>query len=116
MTIPAPLAIVPSVRPATRVAILTSGGDAPGMNAAIRAATLAGLDAGAVVLGVRHGFRGLLAGELAPLTAADVRAIHGRGGTILGSARCPELADRTVRDRARAVLAGVGVETLVVIG
>jgi len=99
-----------------RVAILTSGGDAPGMNAAIRAATVAAIEAGWGVVGVRHGFRGLCAGALAPLTLADVRAIQGRGGTVLGSARCPELADRVVRDHARDVLAAARVEAVIVIG
>jgi 6-phosphofructokinase 1 len=99
-----------------RVAILTSGGDAPGMNAALRAAALAALDAGWEVVGVNQGFRGLVDGSLRPLAAADVAPLLGRGGTFLGSARCPEMTERAVRVRARAVLAAASVDALVVIG
>jgi 6-phosphofructokinase 1 len=74
-----------------RLAVLTSGGDAPGMNAAIRAVTRMGLSLGWQVYGVRHGFSGLIKGELEPLGARDVGGIMQRGGTVLGSARCPEM-------------------------
>jgi 6-phosphofructokinase 1 len=99
-----------------RVAFLTSGGDAPGMNAALRAGVLAALEAGWVPIGIRTGFRGLIAGTLGPMGYSDVATIVSRGGTVLGSARCPELADPAVRIRGRAVLAAAGVEALVVIG
>ncbi|MCK6546989.1 ATP-dependent 6-phosphofructokinase [Myxococcota bacterium] len=99
-----------------RIAILTSGGDAPGMNAAIRAATMLGLSEGLEVHGVMMGYRGLVDDELRVLQAADVAGIIREGGTILGSARLPEFAERSVRDRARENLARRGIEGLIVIG
>jgi 6-phosphofructokinase 1 len=99
-----------------RIALLTSGGDAPGMNAAIRAATLVGLERGLEVLGVRHGYRGLLDGEIAPLTATRVARIIREGGTMLGSARCPEFTEKSGRDKARMILEQRGIEGLIVIG
>ncbi len=101
---------------ARRVAILTSGGDAPGMNTAIRAAVIAGVDAGCDMIGIRDGFRGVVAGTFDRLTAGDVSSIQGRGGTILGTARCPELVDPSVRARARAVLTVAGIDAVIVIG
>jgi 6-phosphofructokinase 1 len=99
-----------------RIAILTSGGDAPGMNAAIRAAALVGRSLGAEMFGVERGYRGLLEDAIAPLQPAEVAGILREGGTILGSARCKEFHQREVRDRARAILAGRGIDGLVVIG
>jgi 6-phosphofructokinase 1 len=96
--------------------VLTSGGDAPGMNAAIRAVTRTALARGWEVFGVANGYAGLLAGSLAPLGARDVGGIIQRGGTVLGSARSPEFRDKAARDRARARLAACGIEALVVIG
>jgi 6-phosphofructokinase 1 len=99
-----------------RIAVLTSGGDAPGMNAAIRAVTRAAIGKGWEVLGVNNGFAGLIEDALEPLAARDVGGIIQRGGTVLGSARSPEFRERAVRDRVRARLAARGVEALVVIG
>jgi 6-phosphofructokinase 1 len=99
-----------------RLAILTSGGDAPGMNAAIRAATMLALAEGWEVLGVSQGFRGLIEGRFAPLQPADVGPIVRRGGTILGSARCRAFLERDARDVARERLRDAGVEALLVIG
>jgi 6-phosphofructokinase 1 len=99
-----------------RIAILTSGGDAPGMNAAIRAATLIGRALGADILGIERGYRGLLDDAFVPLGSADVAGILREGGTILGSARCKEFHEREVRDRARAVLAKREVDGLLVVG
>ncbi|HVK75150.1 MAG TPA: 6-phosphofructokinase, partial [Kofleriaceae bacterium] len=99
-----------------RIAILTSGGDAPGMNAAIRAATLIGRSLGVDVLGVEHGYRGLIEDAFVPLGAAQVQDILREGGTILGTARCKEFHRREVRDHARAILRNRGVDGLVVIG
>ncbi|MDH4172280.1 MAG: 6-phosphofructokinase [Betaproteobacteria bacterium] len=99
-----------------RIAVLTSGGDAPGMNAAIRAVARAALSRNWQVLGVSNGYAGLLADALEPLTARDVGGIIQRGGTLLGSARSPEFHDKAARDRVRAQLAARGVEALVVIG
>ena len=73
-----------------RIAVLTSGGDAPGMNAAIRAVVRTGLENGWEVFGVRHGFSGLISDEFVPLGARDVGGIIQLGGTMLGSARCLE--------------------------
>jgi 6-phosphofructokinase 1 len=99
-----------------RIAVLTSGGDAPGMNAAIRAVTRAALARGWEVFGVINGYAGLLADALAPLAARDVGGIIQRGGTVLGSARSPEFREKAARDRARAQLAARGIDALVVIG
>lgn len=99
-----------------RIAVLTSGGDAPGMNAAIRATTLVGLASGCEIFGIERGYRGLLEGAIAPLKPSDVTNILREGGTILGSARCKEFHHREVRDRARAILADRGIDGLLVIG
>ena len=106
----------PSAGSPGRIAILTSGGDAPGMNAAIRAATLIAIARGSEVVGIQHGYRGLLEGELRPLGPADVGGIIREGGTILGSVRCKEFHEREARDVARARLREHGVGGLVVIG
>jgi 6-phosphofructokinase 1 len=71
-----------------RIAILTSGGDAPGMNAAIRAVTRSAISRGWEVLGIRRGYAGLIEGDLIPLDARAVSGIIQVGGTMLGSARC----------------------------
>ncbi|MGB9758043.1 MAG: 6-phosphofructokinase [Candidatus Bipolaricaulaceae bacterium] len=99
-----------------RVAVLTSGGDAPGMNAAIRAVVRAGLAQGWEILGIRRGYAGLLAGEMRPLGARDVGGIIQLGGTILGSARCPEFKTPEGIKRAVEVLSRSGIDALVVIG
>ncbi len=99
-----------------RIAVLTSGGDAPGMNAAIRAVVRAGIAGGASVIGVRHGFQGLIAGDLVPLGARAVGGILQQGGTILGSARCGEFRTPEGRAGALETLQRNEVEGLVVIG
>ena len=99
-----------------RIAVLTSGGDAPGMNAAIRAVVRAGIAQGASVIGVRHGFSGLIAGDLLPLGARAVGGILQMGGTILGSARCTEFRTPEGRAGALEVLRRHEVDGLVVIG
>lgn len=99
-----------------KLAILTSGGDAPGMNAAIRAATLVAHAQGVDVLGVERGFRGLLDDAFVPLGPSDVASILREGGTVLGSARCLEFHERAVRDVARRRLAERGVGNVLVIG
>jgi 6-phosphofructokinase 1 len=99
-----------------RIAVLTSGGDAPGMNAAIRAVVRTGVDKGWEVFGAEHGYRGLVAGEFRRLGPRDVGGIIQLGGTMLGSARCPEF--ETVEGRRKAIreLNQEGIEALVVIG
>ncbi|MCA9522191.1 MAG: 6-phosphofructokinase [Myxococcales bacterium] len=99
-----------------RVGILTSGGDAPGMNAAIRAATAFLLSQRVEVIGIQHGYKGLLAGRMAPLTAGDVDQIQREGGTVLGSARCAEFVTIEGRNKAREILGAAGIEGLLVIG
>jgi len=99
-----------------KIAILTSGGDAPGMNAAIRAAARTGIAKGWEMFGVRDGYAGLVAGLIEPLGARDVGGILQRGGTFLGSARLREFKDEPVRARAIANLQARGIDGLVVIG
>jgi 6-phosphofructokinase 1 len=99
-----------------RIAVLTSGGDAPGMNAAVRAVTRTGIDQGWDVIGVQHGYKGLISGTMSPLHVRDVGGIIQLGGTVLGSARCPEF--RTVAGRKEAIqqLQRQKVGALIVIG
>jgi 6-phosphofructokinase 1 len=99
-----------------KIAVLTSGGDAPGMNAAVRAVTRAALAKGWDVSGVRNGFAGLVSGALEHLAARDVGGIIQHGGTVLGSARSPEFREVEGRARALANLAASGIDALVVIG
>jgi len=99
-----------------RVAVLTSGGDAPGMNAAIRAVVRAGLDCGLEVFGVRQGFHGLLRGATLPLGSRDVSGIIQLGGTFLGSARCPEFTTEAGRRQALGYLVKQQIDAVVVIG
>ncbi len=99
-----------------RIAVLTSGGDAPGMNAAIRAVARTGIEKGMEVFGVEHGYAGLIAGNFIPLGARDVGGIMQRGGTMLGSARCPEFKAEEGRVKALRELNQKGIEGLVVIG
>ena len=99
-----------------RVGVLTSGGDAPGMNAAIRAVVRTGLEQGWEVLGVRRGYAGLIAGDIKSMSARDVGSIIQLGGTVLGSARCEEFKTVEGRRQALRVLEECGVEGLVIIG
>lgn len=99
-----------------RIAVLTSGGDAPGMNAAIRAVTRCALDLGWEVHGVERGFAGLVEGRFRPLSLRSVAGIIRRGGTFLGSARCQEFKTEAGQERALANLREANVDALVVIG
>lgn len=99
-----------------RIAVLTSGGDAPGMNAAVRAVVRTAIEMDAEVFGVHHGYRGLVAGDLAPLSARDVGGIMQRGGTVLGSARLPEFREIEVRRGALKRLGDLDISGLVTIG
>ena len=100
--------------------MLTSGGDAAGMNMAIRSVTRAALARRWEVYGVYEGYAGLIAprelGKIRRLKARDVGGILGTGGTVLGSARCPEFSDPEVRRRGVANLEALGIDGLVVIG
>jgi 6-phosphofructokinase 1 len=98
------------------IAVLTSGGDAPGMNAAIRAVVRTGLASGLTVWGVYQGYSGLIEGNFKKLGARDVGSIIQRGGTILGSARCMEFQTEEGRELAIRRMHGAGIEGLIVIG
>lgn len=99
-----------------RIGVLTSGGDAPGMNAAIRAVVRTGLEKGWQVFGVHHGYAGLIAGDARQMEARDVGGIIQQGGTILGSARCPEFKTEEGRLKAVRFLHQLQMDALVVIG
>ncbi|HBF57786.1 MAG TPA: ATP-dependent 6-phosphofructokinase, partial [Exiguobacterium sp.] len=99
-----------------RIAVLTSGGDAPGMNAAVRAVTRKAIFHGLEVFGVYNGYQGLINGDIVQLNLGSVGDIIQRGGTFLRSARCPEF--RTEEGRAKAVvnLKKFEIDALVVVG
>ena len=99
-----------------RIAIVTSGGDAPGMNAAIRAATLKAINAGCKVFGAKRGYQGLITGEIVELNALAVSDILHRGGTILHSARCPEFKTEEGQKKALNNLEIYKIDGLVIIG
>ncbi|HZE61572.1 MAG TPA: 6-phosphofructokinase, partial [Burkholderiales bacterium] len=99
-----------------KIAVLTSGGDAPGMNAAIRAVTRGGLARGWEMDAVRNGFQGLLDAAFEQMLARNVGGIIQSGGTVLGSARCPEFAESAGRAKALANLRARNIDALVVIG
>jgi len=99
-----------------RIAVLTSGGDSPGMNAAIRAVVRTGLSKGWEVHGVRHGYAGLISGDIFPLGARDVGGIIQQGGTMLGSSRCPEFQTEEGRLTALSQLHQHEIQSLIIIG
>jgi 6-phosphofructokinase 1 len=98
------------------IAVLTSGGDAPGMNAAIRAVIRAGAARGQQMFGIRDGYSGLIAGRFEKLGPRDVGGIIESGGTILGSSRCPSMRDDAGQAAAISQLRRAGIGMLVVIG
>lgn len=99
-----------------RIAVLTSGGDAPGMNAAIRAVVRTGCERGWDVLGVERGYAGLITGTMVPLGPRDVGGVVERGGTLLGSARSERFRATDGRADAVRALERRGVDGLIVIG
>jgi len=98
------------------LAVLTSGGDAPGMNAAIRAVIRTGQSRGINTWGVYQGYSGLIEGNFKRLGARDVSSIIQRGGTVLGSARCPEFQTEEGVELAIRRMRGAGIDGLIVIG
>lgn len=98
------------------IGVLTSGGDAPGMNAAIRAVVRRGLIKGVKMKGIRKGYDGLLNEEIIDMTARDVSDTIGRGGTILYTARCAEMRTEEGQQRAADICRKHGIDGLVVIG
>ena len=93
-----------------KIAILTSGGDAPGMNACIRAVVRGALNNGLEVFGVERGYNGLVHGEIFPMDSHSVCDIIQRGGTILKTARCLEFKDPAVRKQAADNLKKLGIK------
>jgi len=101
---------------AKKIGVLTSGGDAPGMNAAVRAVCRAALRKGMDVVGIRRGYNGLLNGEVVDMNARSVSGIIQRGGTILYTARCPEFVNKEVQMQGRDKCLEMGLDGIVVIG
>lgn len=99
-----------------KIGVLTSGGDAPGMNAAIRAVVRSGISYGLEIYGVYDGYLGLYENRIERLSTHSVSDIINRGGTILGSARFPEFKDIKVREVAVQNMRAAGIDALVVIG
>jgi 6-phosphofructokinase 1 len=99
-----------------RIGVLTSGGDAPGMNAAIRAVVRRGLSLGMEVIGVRRGYAGLISGDFVPLFLSSVGDIVHRGGTILQSARSESFRTQEGQEQALSQARATGMQGLVVIG
>lgn len=99
-----------------RIAVLTSGGDAPGMNAAIRAVVRSAAYRGIEVCGIQRGYQGLIGGETVPLPPRSVGNIIYLGGTILETARCEEFKKKDVRAQAIETAKKGGIQALVVIG
>ena len=99
-----------------KIAVLTSGGDAPGMNAAVRAVVRTAIYNGIEVYGVYQGYKGMVEGNIKKLEVGDVGGIISRGGTMLASARLPEFANPEVRKIAIKNLEELGIDGLVVIG
>ncbi len=98
------------------IAVLTSGGDAPGMNAAIRSVVRTALSRGLKVKGIKRGYMGLLNEEISDMVARDVSDIIQRGGTILGTARCLEFQKPEVQQKAAAICRKHAIDGIVVIG
>ncbi|NLL56991.1 MAG: ATP-dependent 6-phosphofructokinase, partial [Firmicutes bacterium] len=99
-----------------KIAVLTSGGDAPGMNAAIRAVVRKSIYHGLEIYGVRRGFAGLINREAAPMQLGSVADIIHRGGTILHTARSPEFLTPEGQEKAVKFLKDEKIEGLIIIG
>ena len=98
------------------IGVLTSGGDAPGMNAAIRSVVRTALHSGINVKGIRRGYMGLLEEDIIDMDSRSVSEIIQRGGTILYTARCPEFVKPEGQDKGAAICKKHGIDGLVVIG
>lgn len=99
-----------------KIGVLTSGGDAPGMNAAIRAVVRCGIDAGFEVYGIKRGYEGMLDGEIEQMSLSSVGDILHRGGTILKTARSERFSTEEGVKRAKVILDTFGIDALIVIG
>jgi 6-phosphofructokinase 1 len=100
----------------TKIGVLTSGGDAPGMNAAIRAVVRTGIYNGLEVFGIMRGYAGMIENDIVPMHSRSVANIIQRGGTILKTARCKDFFEYEGRKRAYANLKKLGINGLVIIG
>ena len=98
------------------LAVLTSGGDSPGMNACIRSIVRSAAVHGMKVYGVENGLQGLVSGAISEMTPRDVSGIINKGGTILGTARCAEFYHRSGRKLAAQHLAAFAIDALIIIG
>lgn len=98
------------------IGVLTSGGDAPGMNAAIRAVVRRALSKGKKVVGIRQGYKGLVSGDFFEMESKDVSEIIQRGGTILQTARCLEFKEQEIQELAANNCREAGIDGIVVIG
>jgi 6-phosphofructokinase len=99
-----------------KIGVLTSGGDAPGMNAAIRAVVRCGIDTGFEVYGIKRGYEGLLDGEIERMNLSSVGDILHRGGTILKTARSERFSTEEGVKRSKVILDTFGIDALIVIG
>lgn len=99
-----------------KIGVLTSGGDAPGMNAAIRAVVRTAQYHDVEVIGIRKGYNGLINGEIKEMRSKDVSNVMNLGGTILHTARCPEMMTEEGVNKAAAIYKILGLDALVVIG
>lgn len=99
-----------------RIAVLTSGGDAPGMNAAIRSAVRTAFFYKTEICGIYRGYQGLLEEDIVPMQPSSISGIILRGGTVLKTARCPAFFEEENQKRAAGILKAHGIEGLVVIG
>jgi len=99
-----------------RIGVMTSGGDAPGMNAAVRAVVRRGESLGIEVYGIYNGYKGLVEGDIKRITSGDVGGILNRGGTVLFSARYPEFKTEEGQRKGLEQLEKFGIEGVVVIG
>ncbi len=98
------------------IGVLTSGGDAPGMNAAVRAVVRSALSLGINVIGIRHGYNGLIHGDITPMDIRSVSETIHRGGTALYTARCPEFKTEEGIKKAIENCKKFGIEGIVVVG
>jgi 6-phosphofructokinase 1 len=99
-----------------KIGVMTSGGDAPGMNAAIRAVVRAGIYNNMEVFGIKRGYMGMIEGDIIPMTSQSVSGIIQRGGTILQTARCKEFHEYEGRKTAYEQLVKFGIQALIAIG
>src|SRR4030095_10400316 len=100
----------------TKIGVLTSGGDSPGMNACIRAVVRTGIYYGLEIFGIMRGYSGMIENDIFPMQSRSVANIIQRGGTILKTARCKEFFDYEGRKKAYQNLKDRGINGLIIIG